>query len=84
MKVKQLIKELKMMPQNLEVCCYICGPPMDEDVSVEQEENEYYTEDDAADLVYDIEQLREYIYGLDDAIVDGMYKKEYVDTFSNR
>jgi len=62
--------------------CYMCGSPMDEDVSAEQEENEYYTEDDAADLVYDMEQLREYIYGLDDAIVDGMYKKEYVDTYN--
>ena len=44
----------------------------------------YYTEDEAADRVYDIEQLCEYLCGLDDAIVDGMYKKEYVDTFSNR
>ena len=44
----------------------------------------YYTEDEAADLVHDMEQLREYLYGLDDAIVDGMYKKEYVDIFSTR
>ena len=44
----------------------------------------YYTEDEAADRVYDMEQLCEYLYGLDDAVVDGMYKKECVDTFSNR
>jgi hypothetical protein len=44
----------------------------------------YYTEDEAADCVYDMEQLREYLCGLDDAVVDGMYTKECVDTFSNR
>ena len=46
-------------------------------------EDEYYTETDIEDKC-DIEALHEYLYGLDDAIVAGRYKKEYVDTFLMR
>ena len=47
-------------------------------------DSEYYTEDDVCDMVGDFEDFREYIYGLDDAILGGEYKKCYVDAYCNR
>ena len=44
----------------------------------------YYTEEEVFDMVEDMEALNEYLYGLNDAIVDGKYKKKYVDQFCNR
>jgi hypothetical protein len=43
----------------------------------------YYTQSAIEDKC-DITELREYLYGLDDAIVAGRYKKKYVDTFLMR
>jgi hypothetical protein len=45
---------------------------------------EYYTEYEVCDLVDNIGKLTEYLYGWDDAIVDGTYKKRYVDMYRNR
>lgn len=46
---------------------------------------EYYTEDETADLVHDLESFREYVYGEDGVVVDGMmYKKSEVERFRNR
>jgi len=44
----------------------------------------YYSEDEMCDLVHDPEIFREYVYGLDDAVVHTAYKKSYVDKFINR
>ena len=47
-------------------------------------ETEYYSEDAVEGMVTDFEDLLEYLNGLDDAIVDGRYKKRYVDTYVMR
>ena len=43
---------------------------------------EYYTEDEVCNHVDDLENLKEYLNRLDDAITsENLYKKEYVDTY---
>ena len=49
-----------------------------------QETKEYYTLYDLESLIDDMDALRDYLYGWDDAIVNDKYKKEYVDTFLRR
>lgn len=44
----------------------------------------YYSDDEMCDLVSDPESFREYVNGLDDAVVQTAYKKSYVDAFRNR
>lgn len=48
----------------------------------------FYCEDEIYDIVDDMEELKEYLNGLDDATLNEnskvYYKKEYVDTFANR
>ena len=48
--------------------------------------NEYYTEDEVYDMIPDelIDEFKEYLYGWDDAIVDGAYKKAYVDMYCRK
>ena len=49
-----------------------------------EETKEYYTLYDLESLIDDMDALRDYLYGWDDAIVNGKYKKEYVDMFLRR
>ena len=49
-----------------------------------EEVKEYYTLYDLESLIDDMDALSEYLYGWDDAIVNGKYKKEYVDVFLRR
>lgn len=48
--------------------------------------DEYITEDETWELIdgirKDFGDLEEYLYGLDDAIVDGKYLKKYVTMFT--
>lgn len=45
---------------------------------------EYYTENEVNEMVDDMESLDEYLYGWDDAILNGNYKRKYVDVYRNR
>jgi hypothetical protein len=44
----------------------------------------YYTAEETESLVNNYEALIEYLNGWPDAVVDDMYKKQYVDMFINR
>ena len=48
--------------------------------------NEYYTEDEVYDMIPGrlFDEFKEYLYGWDDAIVDGTYKKVYVDMYCRK
>ena len=48
--------------------------------------NEYYSEDEVYDIIPDelFDEFKEYLYGWDDAIVDGTYKKVYVDMYCRK
>ena len=49
-----------------------------------EEGKDFYTLCDLESLVDDMDALSEYLYGWDEAIVNGKYKKEYVDVFLRR
>ena len=46
----------------------------------------YYTEDEVYDVIPGrlFDEFKEYLYGWDDAIVDGTYKKVYVDMYCRK
>ena len=48
--------------------------------------NEYYSEDEVYDAIPGrlFDEFKEYLYGWDDAIVDGTYKKVYVDMYCRK
>ena len=48
--------------------------------------NEYYSEDEVYDVIPGrlFDEFKEYLYGWDDAIVDGTYKKVYIDMYCRK
>lgn len=52
---------------------------------IERPSENHYTKEEVEELVIDMESLHEYLYGLDDAIINSYwYKKRYVDTYMRR
>lgn len=43
--------------------------------------SDYYTKAEIRNMRIDMEELEEYLYGWDDAIYNGNYKKKYVDMY---
>ena len=53
-------------------------------IKTEISANDYYTKAEVTDCIDDMSALNEYLYGWHDAIINGMYKKKYVDMYRNR